>query len=101
MKIALFRTITDTYLKYVYACCDLVYLAAPHITPNGISYARTLMGLIALPVLHLEYALLGNTLLVASLYLDHIDGVWARRYKMETLWGGYIDRTGDKLLIIA
>lgn len=94
------RVVTP-YFAVVHAACDLGNrLFSYTITPNGISYARTIIGILALDLFAQGYAITSCIILTISLYLDHIDGVWARRYNLTTRWGGYIDRTCDKILIL-
>ncbi len=93
--------VVTPYFAAVHTVCDLGNrLFSYTLTPNGISYARTIIGIFALNLFVQGYAITAFVILTLSLYLDHIDGVWARRYNMTTRWGAYIDRTCDKILIL-
>lgn len=90
------------YYSMVHGACDTVNnFTFQKLTPNQISYFRTFIGIvIAIPLFQSGYLLSSGLIIAFSLYLDHIDGVWARRYNLESRWGAYIDRTCDKILII-
>jgi phosphatidylglycerophosphate synthase len=84
-----------------YICKKLNTATKGLITANIISVGRVLQGIYAL-YLHAQGLWLASFLhLISSIYLDHIDGVWARENNQVTKLGAYLDRLGDKVFIIA
>ena len=95
------KKIVDIYFKVVYFLCDIVHsLSGGLVTANLISIGRVFQGYYALYLAYHEHYFASLMHLISSLYLDHIDGVWARRYNQVTKAGAYIDRTGDKIMVI-
>jgi len=95
------KRIWTFYMNNVHWALKQIYYSplGVHISPNKISYGRTIIGLLCIPLIFYKHEIWSLVFLVISLYLDHIDGVWARLFNQETRWGSYIDRTCDKLLV--
>lgn len=96
------KRIVEIYMQSVrYVCKTLNTAAYGLITANIISVGRVIQGIYAL-YLHSQGMWLASLLhLISSIYLDHIDGVWARENNQVTKLGAYLDRLGDKVFIIA
>jgi len=90
----------DSYILYPFSYIDKI-LYKLHVTPNMLTTASTLFGILCI------YALYHSRFLEASIYcalyymFDCYDGYFARKYNMITEFGDYYDHVKDLLFIIA
>jgi len=68
------------------------------VTPNGLSYAALLLGLIAAAFFYIDRGWWAFLVLLASGLLDAVDGRVARLGPGSTPWGGVLDLTFDRIV---
>lgn len=71
------------------------------VTPNQVTIAATIMGVAAAGLVAAKMPLIGIFLWIGSRLLDGYDGLLARLGDRTTLFGGYLDITGDMLAYTA
>jgi phosphatidylglycerophosphate synthase len=71
------------------------------VTPNQVTIAATVMGIAAAGLVAAKMPLFGIFLWIGSRLLDGYDGLLARLGDRTTLFGGYLDITGDMLAYTA
>src|SRR5262245_2310851 len=68
------------------------------ITPNGLSYAALVLGLVAAALFYADRGWWALLVLLASGLLDAVDGRVARLSTGSTPWGGVLDLTFDRIV---
>ncbi|MDQ8159886.1 MAG: CDP-alcohol phosphatidyltransferase family protein [Gemmatimonadota bacterium] len=71
------------------------------VTPNQVTITATVMGVAAAGLVAAKMPLIGIFLWIGSRLLDGYDGLLARLGDRTTLFGGYLDITGDMLAYTA
>lgn len=84
---------------------DLAELTAPmykifEMTPNQLTTISLIFGVLSSPLLHYGYNYASAFIFLLSFYFDTVDGVYARKYNMITVFGDYYDHICDILKVI-
>jgi phosphatidylglycerophosphate synthase len=82
--------------------CELVcpYFNKINMTPNMITTIADIIFIISLIFIYKEQYIIGAILFFLAYIFDCIDGHYARKYDMVTIFGDYYDHIGDLLKII-
>lgn len=65
------------------------------VTPNMVTIGRIVALTTTIPLIYAGYTTLSATLVLVYYFGDCLDGHYARRYGMVSLWGDYLDHIAD------
>lgn len=93
----------ETYLRPLYQLCiaDPIARCMKNVSPERITYASCLTGLLVLPALMLNLPSFAITLLIMSGFLDTLDGTLARMDNKASNTGCVLDIISDRIVELA
>lgn len=87
----------DNYVTYPLCnkiCPHIKYL---NITPNQISFCRIIPSIIASYMFYYNYIFISTIFIIITIFMDCLDGAYARKYKLFSKYGHQIDMGMDIL----